>query len=179
MSQTPPRRQTKTVTDPGRQSQLDCADGGERSDSAIQVDSDRNAQVQVVCGEEASVWAGDVQVEYPGGGIHRSFSIQYVDEWPDGGSGEGQWRGGGGEIEGTLLDVYTHAPAKKEVGLPEREHDWGRAQGLKPTRIVHNATPFAWGLPVARVCGVCGVCVCMCVNMCVCQRAGAHMQICV
>jgi hypothetical protein len=176
MSRTPPRRQSKTVTDPGRQSQLDSARG----------------------------------------------------------EGGGEWRGGGGEVEGTLLDVYTHAPAKKEVGLPgEREHDWGRdvgcagtgggrqdgeggsggreteaavcsvhvdtleetetvsgesghdvgrARGLKPTRIVHNATPFAWGLPVARVCvvcDVCGVCVTVCKHVYVCERAGAHMHMCV
>jgi len=60
------------------------SDGAERRDSAMQVDSDRSAQVQVACGEEESVWAGDVQVEYPGGGIHKSFVIEYVDEWSDG-----------------------------------------------------------------------------------------------
>jgi len=172
MSRTPPRSQTNTVTDPGRQSQPDSA----------------------------------------------------------GGRGEGGWRGGGGEIEGTLLDMYTHAPAKKEVGQPgEREHHRGRidvgcartgggrkdgeegrwsggtepppavssmhvdtlaetenvsgetghdvgcAQGLKPTRTVHDATPSSWGFPIAKVCGVCGVCVYVCVNMCVSEWQSVHM----
>ena len=101
------------------------SDGGERSDSAMQVDSDRSAQAQVACGEEASVWAGDAQVEYPGGAIHRSFAIEYVDEWSD----------GNGSFDcDSLSDASDVADSSDKVGLEQPQYGGREAEiGRKRT----------------------------------------------
>ena len=77
-------------------------DGGERSGSAMEIDQDRGTREQVAYGEQATVWADDAQVEYPRGGFHRSFAIEYVDEWSDGHGSADSYLSESGDFADTL-----------------------------------------------------------------------------